>query len=138
MVCHLLIPFHSTVTTCEKVDSCAIHKGSGILRSLCHRSLLIFPRWRVRHFHINTAFFKFLKHLIKPFFFRFLKLRIVYPTDVVILLIRRALLVFSHQTTFFQCLLDKIWHWMSGTFQPRTLLLDDLVHSFPLTANGHA
>ena len=72
---------------------------------------------RVFHLHVDAAFFEFFKHLAQPFFFRLLELGAVYPTDVVILLIRGPLLVGFHQASLVQSLSDKIRHRVSWSFQ---------------------
>ena len=74
-------------------------------------------RCRVFHLHVDAASFEFFKHLAQPFFFRLLTLGAVYPTDVVILLIRGSLLIGFHQAHFVQGLSDKFRHSVSRPLQ---------------------
>jgi len=74
-------------------------------------------RCRVFHLHVDAASFEFFKHLAQPFFFRLLTLGAVYPTDVVILLIRGSLLIGFHQATLVQSLSDEIRHRVSWSLE---------------------
>ena len=107
----------------------SVSLATGVMRKIavsffCLQCCLIFPRRRMRHFHINSASFKLIQHLMKSFFFCFLAPRIVYPPDVVILLICWTRSVISRQAAIFQCMFNKTWHGMYGSFQLDFLFIE--------------
>lgn len=82
------------------------------------------------HVHVDPPGFKLVQHLGKPFVFGLLTLRPAYPADVIVLLIRRTILVGTHQTSLIQCKANELRHRMLLSFQARKIR----THSFPFSS----
>src|SRR4030067_1453661 len=88
----------------------------------------LFSRCWMLHIHIHAAFFEFIEHLAKPLFFRLLSFGSVYPTDIVVLLIGRALIKGVHQASLLQGISNEIRHRVPRPLQVRIVSTHNLFH----------
>jgi len=80
-----------------------------------------FHGWGVRHPHVQTARRKLIQHLSEPVLSCLLTPCPHDPGQIVVLLVRRALLVRLHDPSFFQRVRDEAGHRDDGALQCRII-----------------
>jgi len=76
----------------------------------------------MRHLHIDVASEKLIKHLFQALLLRGGHFRSAYPSNVIILLICRALKVCAHQIPVLERRPDEFRHGVTRSFQTRGFL----------------